>query len=62
METHDISILYNFHTTDGGTSILGVKYDDVASQAKIFKSEWLHSSYPTVKDKGRVSLNIVIEI
>ena len=57
-----ISILYNFHTTDGGTSILGIKYDDVASQAKIFKSEWLHSSYPTVKDKGRVSLNIVIEI
>jgi hypothetical protein len=57
-----ISIVYNFHTTDGGTIILGKKYDDVVSQAKIFKSEWLHSSYSTVKDKGRVSLNIVIEI
>ncbi len=53
-----ISILYNFHSTDGGTEILGKKYLDIASQAKIFKSSWLHNSWPTVKDKGRVNLNI----
>ena len=53
-----ISIIYNFHTTDGGTVINGKKYQDQASQAKIFKSKWLHSSWPCVKDKGRVSLNI----
>ena len=58
----EISILYNLHTTDGGTIILGQKYQDKASQAKIFKSKWLHSSYSTVKDKGRVSLNIKFKI
>ena len=53
-----VSILYNFHSTDGGTEILGKKYPDIAGQAKVFKSSWLHNSWPIVKDKGRVNLNI----
>jgi hypothetical protein len=61
---HDnrISILYNFHSTDGGTEILGEQYQDIAGQAKVFKSSWLHNSWPTVKDKGRVNLNIKLII
>ena len=58
----EISIVYNPHTTDGGTKILDKKYPDIAAQAKIFKSIWLHSSWSTVKDKSRVSLNIKIKI
>ena len=59
---NDISIIYNPFTTDGGTVILGEKYQDIASQAKVFRSNWLHNSWSTVKDKARVSLNIVIKI
>jgi hypothetical protein len=58
---NDISVVYNLHTTDGGTKILDKEYQDVASQVKIFKSNWLHSSTPTQKDKGRVCLNIKFE-
>lgn len=61
-EKNEISIVYNPHTTDGGTEILGKKYPDVANQAKLFKSNWIHSSWPCVKDKGRVSLNIKFTI
>lgn len=57
-----ISIIYNLHTTDGGTIILDKEYKDVASQAKIFKSNWEHSSSSVTKDKGRVSVNILLEI
>tara|TARA_R100001530_G_C4314651_1_gene153998 strand:- start:99 stop:650 length:552 start_codon:yes stop_codon:yes gene_type:complete len=56
------SILYNPHTTDGGTVILDKPYKDTASQAKFFKSSWLHHSLPPIKDKGRVALNIVIKV
>ena len=38
--------------------IQGEKYPDKIGQAKIFKSKWWHRSWPCVKDKGRVSLNI----
>ena len=61
-EKNEISIVYNPHTTDGGTKILDKKYPDIGGQAKIFKSNWLHSSYSTIKDKGRVSLNIKFKI
>ena len=61
-ENDEVSIIYNPFTTDGGSIILGEKYQDIACQAKVFKSNWLHSSWPTVKDKARVSLNIVIKI
>ena len=62
LEENEMSIIYNPHTTDGGTKILDKEYPDVASQAKIFKSTWLHSSLSTVKDKARVSLNIKFRI
>jgi len=56
-----ISILYNPHTTDGATEILGVKYPDKMGQAKVFKSNWLHKGIATINDKSRCSLNIILE-
>jgi hypothetical protein len=60
-ENNFISILYNPHTTDGGTEILGKFYPDKMSQAKIFKSNWNHKGICVKKDKARASLNIVLE-
>jgi hypothetical protein len=57
-----ISILYNPHTTDGGTEILSKVYADKMGQAKIFKSNWQHRGIAVKKDKSRASLNIVLEI
>ena len=57
-EDNEFSLVYNITTTDGGTIIQGEKYPDKIGQAKIFKSKWWHRSWPCVKDKGRVSLNI----
>ena len=59
---NEFSIVYNLSTTDGGTIIKGQKYPDKGGQAKLFKSKWLHSSWPIDKDKGRVTLNIKFEI
>ena len=59
---NEFSIVYNLSTTDGGTTIKGQKYPDQGGQAKLFKSKWLHSSWPIDKDKGRVTLNIKFEI
>ena len=61
-EDNFISILYNMHTTDGGTEILGNFYQDKISQAKIFKSNWTHRGIATKTDKSRASLNIVLEL
>ena len=55
------SILYNPHTTDGGTEILGKFYPDKMGQAKIFKSNWDHKGICVKQDKARASLNIIIE-
>jgi len=56
-----ISILYNPHTTDGGTEILGKFYPDKMGQAKIFKSNWDHKGICVKQDKARASLNIILE-
>jgi hypothetical protein len=56
-----ISILYNPHTTDGGTEILGTFYQDKMGQAKIFKSNWDHKGICVKQDKSRASLNIILE-
>jgi hypothetical protein len=56
-----ISILYNPHTTDGGTEILNKFYPDKMGQAKIFKSNWIHKGICVKKDKARTSLNIILE-
>jgi|TARA_E500000318_G_C3502751_1_gene189026 hypothetical protein len=61
-EDRYISILYNPLTTDGGTEIKKVFYPDIAGQAKVFKSNWLHRGVTTKKDKSRVSLNIILEL
>lgn len=62
-ETSDyISILYNMHTTDGGTEILGKFYQDKGSEAKVFMSNWDHKGVSTKNDKARTSLNIVVRI
>jgi hypothetical protein len=55
------SIIYNPHTTDGGTIIDGKFYQDVMGQAKIFKSNVLHKGVAPKKDLARFNLNIVIE-
>lgn len=60
-ENNFISILYNPHTTDGGTEILGKFYQDKMGQAKIFKSNWKHKGICVKKDKARTSLNIILE-
>ena len=57
-----VSILYNPHTTDGGTEILGKTHLDQMGQAKLFKSNWDHKAIGTKKDKARSSLNIVLEL
>jgi hypothetical protein len=57
-----ISIVYNPHTTDGGTEILNKVYTDKMGQAKIFKSNWQHRGIAIKKDKSRASLNILLEI
>jgi hypothetical protein len=56
-----ISILYNLHTTDGGTEILNKFYSDKIGQAKVFKSNWYHKGICVKNDKARSSLNIVLE-
>lgn len=56
-----LSILYNPHTTDGGTEILGKVYPDISGQAKVFKSNWEHRGIATKKNKARSSLNIILE-
>jgi hypothetical protein len=60
-ENNFISILYNPHTTDGGTEILGKFYQDKIGQAKIFKSNWDHKGICVKQDKARASLNIILE-
>jgi hypothetical protein len=60
-ENNFISILYNPHTTDGGTEILNKFYPDKIGQAKIFKSNWNHKGICVKKDKARASLNIILE-
>jgi len=56
-----ISIVYNLHTTDGGTEIDGKFYPDVIGQAKIFKSNILHRGIGTIKDHVRFNLNIILK-
>ena len=57
-----LSILYNPHTTDGGTEIKNKFYQDKIGQAKVFKSNWKHRGVACKKDKARTSLNIVLEV
>jgi hypothetical protein len=58
-ESYFNSIVYNFHTTDGGTEIDGKFYPDVMGQAKIFKSNIPHKGIGPSKDNVRFNLNII---
>jgi hypothetical protein len=55
------TIIYNLHTTDGGTEIDGVSYPDKMGQAKVFKSNTLHKAIPNITDKVRFNLNIIFK-
>ena len=57
-----ISVVYNLHTTDGGTEIDSKFYKDQESEAKIFKSNIKHKGMGPKKDFIRFNLNIVIEL
>lgn len=56
-----LSLLYNPHTTDGGTEIDGKFYADKMGQVKIFKSNTLHKGCAPKKDLARFNLNIVFK-
>lgn len=56
-----ITILYNLHTTDGGTIVDNVFYEDKMGQAKIFKSNLLHKGIGPKTDKIRFNLNMIIK-
>ena len=53
------TIVYNLHTTDGGTDIDGKIYKDKMGQAKVFESNLLHKGVSCVKDLVRINLNII---
>jgi hypothetical protein len=53
------SIIYNLHTTDGGTEIENYFYPDKLGQAKIFDSNLLHKGIGPTKDNVRFNLNII---
>jgi hypothetical protein len=53
------TIVYNLHTTDGGTIVDGKFYKDVISQAKVFKSNLVHRGVSPKKDNVRFNLNII---
>jgi len=62
MENNDFySIIYNLHTTDGGTNIENKFYGDQESQVKIFNSNTLHKGIPPKQNKFRMNLNIVFK-
>jgi hypothetical protein len=56
-----ISIVYNLHTTDGGTEINGKFYEDKIGQAKIFNSNIPHRGVAIRKDNVRFNLNIILK-
>ena len=55
------SVIYNLHTTDGGTEINNKFYSDLGSQAKVFKSNTLHRGIGPKQDNVRFNLNIIFE-
>tara|TARA_E500000318_G_scaffold7589_1_gene7032 strand:- start:29 stop:580 length:552 start_codon:yes stop_codon:yes gene_type:complete len=56
-----VSIIYNPHTSEGGTKINGNFYPDVMGQAKVFNSQTLHQGI--IQEKGsRFNLNIIVRL
>lgn len=57
-----LSILYNLHTTDGGTVVDGVFYKDKAFETKVFYSNRPHRGIGPKKDLVRFNLNVLIQV
>lgn len=57
---NSISLVYTPTSSDGGTEIDGVFYKDEERQLKIFKSDWKHRGVCVKNNKGRFSLNVVL--
>jgi hypothetical protein len=53
------TIIYNLHTTDGGTEIEEKFYPDQMGQAKIFDSHLIHRGISPQQDNIRFNLNII---
>ena len=60
-ESGFISIVYNLHTTDGGTEINGKFYKDLEGQAKIFNSNTIHKGFGPKQDNVRFNLNLIFK-
>jgi hypothetical protein len=56
-----LSILYNPHTTDGGTFVNNIFHVDKMGQAKVYKSMVEHRGNPPSKDAIRFNLNVLIK-
>ena len=54
------SIIYNLNDSDGGTQIGNAFYQDIEGQAKVFKSNILHSGIGPKTTSCRFNLNIVL--
>ena len=61
-DSNCISAVYNINATDGGTEIDGKFYNDVESQAKIFKSNILHKGFGPKESNVRFNLNLIFNI
>ena len=57
-----ISVVYNLHTTDGGTEIDDKFYKDMEGQAKIFNSNILHKGVGAKNSNVRFNLNLILKI
>jgi len=59
---HYASIVYNFHTNDGGTEFESGKIPSNEGEAIVFPSHLAHKGVAPVKHKWRLSLNIIVKI
>lgn len=56
-----ISVVYNLHTTDGGTEIDNIFYNDLEGQAKVFNSNIIHKGFGPKQSNVRFNLNLVFK-
>ena len=59
---HYASIVYNFHTNDGGTEFESGKIPSNEGEAIVFPSHIAHKGVAPVKHKWRLNLNIIVKI
>jgi hypothetical protein len=61
-DSNFFSVVYNLHTTDGGTEINNKIYPDLESQAKIFKSNLIHRGIGPKQNNVRFNLNLIFKV